>query len=74
MKNLFKISTLLILGSSFLLSKEECIYGDCVNGLGTYTYSNGDKYVGEWKNDSKYGQGTYTYSNGTKYVGECKED
>ena len=51
MKNLFIISTLLILGSSFLLSEEGCIQGDCVNGYGTYIFSDGSKYVGEWLND-----------------------
>ena len=64
MKNLFIISTLLILGSSFLLSEEECIQGDCVNGYGTYIFSSGDKYVGEWKNSKYHGQGTFTYADG----------
>ena len=30
-----------------------------LDGQGIYTYSNGDKYVGEWKNDNMDGQGTY---------------
>ena len=34
------------LGSGFA----ECIKGDCINGYGTYTYANGSKYVGEFKN------------------------
>ena len=28
----------------------ECIKGNCKNGQGTYTWSSGSKYVGEWKN------------------------
>ena len=44
------------------------------NCFGTYTFANGDKYVGEWKDDKKYGQGTYTFANGDKYVGEWKDD
>ncbi|KJU83405.1 MORN repeat protein [Candidatus Magnetobacterium bavaricum] len=51
----------------------ECIEGNCVNGYGTYSYSNGDKYVGEWKDSKRYGQGTYTLSNGSKYVGQWKD-
>ena len=43
----------------------QCISGNCVNGQGTFTWGNGDKYVGEWRNDMMHGQGTYTYSNGT---------
>ena len=44
--------------------------GDCVNGKGTYTFSYGDKYVGEWIDGKQEGQGTYTFSSGNKYVGE----
>jgi len=40
---------------------------DC---FGTYTFANGDKYVGEWKDTSRNGQGTYTDASGNKYVGE----
>jgi len=43
------------------------------HGLGTYTYANGDKYVGEFKHGSNHGQGTYTYANGDKYVGKYKD-
>ena len=40
----------------------------------TYTFANGDKYVGEWMNGMKNGQGTFTWANGDKYVGEYKDD
>ena len=32
------------------------------NGVGTYTYANGDTYEGEWSNNLRHGQGTYTYA------------
>jgi hypothetical protein len=32
-------------------------------------YSNGDTYVGEWKDGKRHGQGTYTWACGNKYVG-----
>lgn len=32
-------------------------------------YTNGEKYVGEWKNDLRYGIGTYYYNNGTLFEG-----
>ncbi|MBV6341629.1 DUF1566 domain-containing protein [Candidatus Magnetobacterium casense] len=51
-----------------------CIEGNCVNGYGTYSYSNGDKYVGEWKDRKHHGQGTYTLPDGTKYEGQWKDD
>ena len=44
------------------------------NCFGTYTHFNGDKYVGEFKNDVRNGQGTYTLANGAKYVGEHKNN
>jgi hypothetical protein len=42
------------------------------NCYSEHIYGNGDKYVGEWKNDKRHGQGTYTFTNGEKYVGEWK--
>ena len=35
-----------------------------MNGQGTYTWSDGAKYVGEFKDGKKHGQGTYTFANG----------
>ena len=49
-----------------------CIYGNCTNGQGTYTWSNGQKYVGEFRDGKANGDGTYTWPNGQKYVGEFK--
>jgi hypothetical protein len=53
---------------------------------GTYTFPDGTKYVGEWKDNKPNGQGTFTESNsnqsiktftypdGSKYVGEYKNN
>jgi hypothetical protein len=49
-----------------------CVSGNCVNGQGTNTWSNGDKYVGEWTNFKRNGRGTSTYADGGKYVGEYR--
>ena len=43
---------------------------DC---FGTYTFADGNEYVGEWKDNKRTGQGTYTYANGDEYVGEYKD-
>ena len=43
----------------------QCISGDCENGYGTYTYENGEKYVGEYKDNKMHGQGTFTDADGT---------
>lgn len=42
---------------------------DC---LGTYVFSSGDKYSGEYKNGKHHGLGTYTWANGVKHVGIFK--
>jgi len=56
------------------VKREYIIFGDyIIEGVGSLTYSDGDKYEGEWKDGQKHGQGTYTWSNGNKYVGEFKD-
>jgi len=42
------------------------------NCFGTYSIE-GDKYVGEFKDDKYHGNGTYTWADGNKYVGEHKD-
>merc|ERR1711920_629852 len=38
---------------------------------GTFTYVNGDTYVGQWQDGKKQGKGEYTYAkDGTKLAGE----
>ena len=39
------------------------------NCYGTYVYTYGDKYIGEWTNYARDGQGTMIYADGGKYVG-----
>ena len=56
---------------------DESAYWD--NCFGTITFTNGDKYVGEHKDDKRHGQGTYTFGPnsefaGDKYVGEYKDN
>ena len=44
------------------------------NCFGTYTYSNGPQYVGDWRDDKRHGSGTFTLPDGRKYVGEWRDD
>ncbi|MBF0294673.1 MAG: hypothetical protein HQL96_05750 [Magnetococcales bacterium] len=55
-------------------AEEKCVAGDCVNGKGTYIYSDGSKYVGEYKNGKINGQGKFTYPDGSQYIGEYKNN
>ena len=41
---------------------------------GVYVWSDGEKYVGEMRNNKSNGNGTHYYANGDKYVGEFKDD
>ncbi|MFK7749621.1 MAG: MORN repeat-containing protein [Kordia sp.] len=43
--------------------------GNCVDGFGKYTYSNGDIYWGFFKNKERYGIGTYQWKNKSIYTG-----
>ena len=40
------------------------------HGKGTYTWLNGDKYVGDWVNDKAKGQGIYYSREGWRYEGQ----
>ena len=40
--------------------------------LGTYTYTDGDIYEGEFKDGKRHGKGKYTFKNGDIYEGEFK--
>ena len=56
------------------VKREYILFGDYIlEGLGSKTYPDGDKYVGEWKDEKENGQGTMSLSNGEKYVGEFKD-
>ena len=49
------------------------------NCFGTYTFADGGKYVGEYRDNKRNGQGTYTYGlstqwAGDKYVGEYRDN
>ena len=44
--------------------------GNLHNCHGTYTWDNGDKYVGEWQSNNMHGRGTYTFGPNTKWAGD----
>lgn len=44
------------------------------NGHGQMTYTQGDKYAGEFLRDQRYGMGKYVFMDGCKYIGEWKND
>ena len=66
----------------FLLTNNAYALTDCPsdqslrfhNCFGAYTFTDGEKYVGEWQDDKRHGQGTYTFADGTQYVGEWQDN
>ena len=65
---------LMISISGFGQSSTGCQTGDCANGYGLSYYSNGDKYVGNWRGSTKNGWGTYIFNDKQIYIGELKND
>ncbi len=43
------------------------------NCFGIYTRSDGDKYVGEFRDGKKHGRGTFTLADGSGYSGKWKD-
>jgi len=56
-----------------------CFSGDCIAGNGVYQFSNGSKYIGEFKNSVRHGIGQYISSDFSSngiwesgiFIGEC---
>ena len=46
-----------------------CNRVECISGQGTYTYRDGSRYTGDFKNGEPFGQGICHYSNGNRYEG-----
>jgi len=51
---------------------KNCNTSFCKEGVGVYTYGDGTKWIGEFKDGLPEGQGTCYYANGDKYVGNWK--
>lgn len=60
--------------NTVVTTTKDCDWGDCKNGYGKKTYSNGD-YIGFWSNGLKEGYGSYywTKSKG-QYIGSWESD
>ncbi|MEZ4918621.1 MAG: caspase family protein [Saprospiraceae bacterium] len=65
------LPVLLIAGTATLLSAQ-CVDGNCRNGFGTYNFSNGDRYVGNWSSGQPHGTGTYYFHSQEWYEGQFR--
>ena len=53
--------------------KEQVISLGNESSEGFEKFTDGRKYVGEYKDGKRHGQGTYTHHDGRKYEGEWKD-
>ena len=68
---LILLASLFLVGESFALPPcpTTGVFDNC---YGTYTYADGTRYVGEYKDGERHGQGASTFPDGARYVGEYK--
>ena len=39
-----------------------CINGNCSNGYGNFIFTEGEKYIGEWKDGKRHGNGVMKWT------------
>lgn len=61
-------------GSISISSQDSEIYGKCLNGPGSVTFKNGNKYQGNFYNGLLNGTGKFTWANGIIYEGEFTDN
>lgn len=60
----------LMMTTNTYAQRGSCVSGDCYNGVGTYLWPNGEKYVGSFVGSQMHGRGTYDWPNGHRYEGD----
>ena len=68
-----KIVFLAVFWMFMVATQAQCLLGDCINGEGTFLYSDSAKFTGTFINGKKV-FGKYTYQSGAIYEGFFKND
>jgi hypothetical protein len=73
--------TLYILSLGLLLfafnganAQDQCLAGDCKNGVGTWEWESGATYTGQFQNGARNGYGQYIFPNKDIYIGEWQNN
>lgn len=74
MKKIHTLFIIFMLLSTITISHARCISGDCINGMGTYQWTSGAIYTGQFQNGNRNGYGQYNFPNGDVYVGEWQNN
>ena len=69
---LILLASLLVVGNVYALPPcpASGVFHNC---FGTFTFTSGNEYVGEWKDDKRHGYGTFRFVDGDQHVGEYKD-
>ena len=69
---LILLASLLVVGNVYALPPcpASGVFHNC---FGTFTFTSGNEYVGEWKDDKRHGHGASTFVDGGQHVGEYKD-
>lgn len=67
---LFILPLALFLGLSLNNLSAQCIEGNCRTGTGTYRFTNGDRYTGNWSSGRPHGKGKYYFATKERYEGD----
>jgi len=51
-------------------ARAECVEGDCLNGQGTFRFTDGAQYEGGFRQRRLHGPGTLRFANGARYEGQ----
>ena len=74
-----KLLPILVIFLTSIIAREALSLPNCLgtwsasswnNCVGQYIWTDGDKWIGEWKYGEKEGKGTYTWVDGSKFIGE----
>jgi len=52
-------------------STAKCLWGNCVNGYGSYVFDNDDVYTGDYIDGTRTGKGVYTWADTGQYYDGC---